>query len=678
MPRDATTSAAQTSRGFRRDIQGIRGLALILVLGCHAELPRFAGGFVGLDVFYVLSGFLITGLILQEIERTGRVSLRDFYARRARRLLPLAVTVLVATLLLALVLFPPSRLHAVSDDVLAAALYVANWAFMAQQVDYFAFEAGAVSPVQHFWSLSVEEQFYLAWPVLLLGVTLLAARRGMRPRVLMFAVLAVLGAASLAYGLWFSAEDPAKAYFSTLTRGWELVLGGLLAVALPAGLRMPRAAAAGLAGGGVAVLLVTTALYTEALPYPGWHALLPALATAAIIVGGTSTRMSAPIRMLSASPLQHLGRLSYAWYLWHWPAIVFAAAVWGPLSVTERVAATLAAALPTVASHHLIEERFRRSRSLAARPRRALALGWGCTATAVALAFAVVLVRPGLTAAPAEEVTGARGAPGPLQEQVSAIRPTPADAAGDRGALFDEGCLVKGKDRTSPECVHGDPDGETTVVVLGDSHALQYHPALRRIADRRGWRLVGLTRASCPIGEVDYQPTCNAWREHALRRIERERPDLVLTSSATDQRFRVKVGGTRLSRSASQPLLERGYAATFRRLSATGARVAVIRDQARAPFEVGECVSRNPSELRRCAFRPRRAGAYAFDARGAEQAARRVKVIDTIGVLCPRTSGRRLCPAVIGDVLVYRDTYHLSATFAATLDRWLEPRLPGV
>jgi hypothetical protein len=532
--------------------------------------------------------------------------------------------------------------------------------------------------VQHYWSLSVEEQFYLLWPVLLLGLTVLAARLRAERRALTFGALAALGAASLAYGLWFSAEDPARAYFSTLTRGWELVLGGLLAVALPAGLRMPRGLAWALVGGGIAVLLATTALYTQTLPYPGWHALLPALATAAVIVGGTATRMTAPVRVLAAEPLQHLGRISYAWYLWHWPAIVFAAAVLGPLSVAQRVVVTLAAAIPTIASHHLIEERFRRSRSLAARPRRALALGWGCTAAAVAMAFAVVLVRPGLTPAPAEEVTGARSADEPLQERVTTIRPTPAAAPDDRGALFDDGCLVRGKDDTSPECVYGDPDGATTVVVFGDSHALQYFPTLRRIAERRGWRLVGLTRASCPIGEIDYQPTCNAWREHTLRRIERERPALVVTSSATDARFRVKVDGRRLSRTASQPILEAGYASTFRRLSATGARVAVIRDQARAPSDVAECVSRHPSELRRCAFRPRRLSAFAFDARGAERARARVKVIDPIDVLCPRTDGRRLCPPVIGDVLVYRDTYHVSATFASTLDRWLEPRLPVV
>ncbi len=566
-----------------------------------------------------------------------------------------------------------------SDDVLAASLYVANWSFMAQQVDYFAFEDGAVSPVQHYWSLSVEEQFYLAWPVLLLGLTVLAARLGTRRRPVLAVVLTALGAASLAYGLWFSGADPGRAYFSTLTRGWELVLGGLLAVVLPAGLRMPRPLAAALGGGGIVVLLVTTALYTQTIPYPGWHALAPALATAAVIVAGTATRLTGPISLLSTTPLQHLGRISYAWYLWHWPAIVFAGALWGPLSTTQRVVATLAAGVPTFVTHHLIEERFRQSRTLAARPRRALALGWGCTATAVVLAFGVVILRPGLAPAPADEVTGAHSADRPLQETVSEIRPTPATAGDDRGSLFDDGCLVKGKRRTSPRCVYGDPHGETTVVAFGDSHALEYFPALQRIAERRGWRLVGLTRASCPVGDVDYQPTCNAWRENTLRRIERdEHPDLVITSSATDSRFRVKLHGRRLSRSASQPQLEAGYARTFRRLRATGARVAVIRDQARAPFEVADCVSRHPSELRRCAFRPHRNAAYAFDVRGARKAGRGVQVIDTIDILCPRSGGRRLCPPVIGDVLVYRDTYHLSATFAETLDTWLQARLPQV
>jgi peptidoglycan/LPS O-acetylase OafA/YrhL len=673
----AQTSAARTKRGFRRDIQGIRGVAVALVLGSHAGLPGFSGGFVGLDVFYVLSGFLITGLLVSELERTGRVSLRDFYARRARRLLPLAGTVLLATLLGALVLFPASRLHEVSDDALAAALYVANWHFMAQQVDYFAGD-GVASPIQHYWSLSVEEQFYVVWPVLLLGLGVLAARLGLRRRGVLLAALLAIGASSLAYSVLFSAADPARAYFSTFTRAWELAAGAALALLLPLGLRLPRAVATGLGAAGLAAMLGASATFTEGVDYPSWRAVVPVAGTLAVIVAGTSVRMTAPIRILATAPMQTLGRLSYSWYLWHWPAVVFAESAWGPLGVRERVLATLAAGVPTVVSHHLIEERFRRSRTIAARPRRSIALGAGSMAVAIALAALVVVVRPGVATAPAGTVTGATGDVVKLQPSVDAIRPSLDTARKDRGPIFDA-CLVQGKDRVSPPCVYGDADSETTVVLFGDSHAEQYSTALVPIAQRRGWRLVVLARASCPIGQVDYQPTCNAWREGTLRRIVREeRPDLIIASNATDRRFKVKVGGRRLTRRASQPLLEKGYARTYRTLTDTGARLVVIRDQARTPFGVTECVSEHPDDLRRCAFAPHRPVRNAFDARGARMAGRDIKVIDPMLLLCPRDGAGRVCPAVVGDVLVYRDTYHLSATFARTIGDWLAPRLPDV
>ena len=647
------------------------------MLGSHAGLPGFSGGFVGLDVFYVLSGFLITGLLVSELERTGRVSLRDFYARRARRLLPLAGTVLLVTLVGALVLFPASRLHEVSDDALAAALYVANWHFMAQQIDYFGGDAVA-SPIQHYWSLSVEEQFYVVWPVLLLGLGVVAARLGLRRRRVLLMGLIAIGAASLGYSVAFSASDPSRAYFSTLTRGWELAAGAALALVLPLGLRLPRAVATGLGIAGLAAMLGAGAAFTEGSDYPSWCAVVPVAGTLAVIVAGTSVRMSAPIRVLTMAPLQTLGRLSYSWYLWHWPAVVFAESAWGPLGVRERVLATLASGVPTVVSHHLIEERFRRSRRMAARPRRSIAVGAGSMAVAIALAALVVVVRPGVATAPAGTVTGARGDVVTLQPSVKAIRPGLEAARRDRGPIFDA-CLVRGKDRVSPPCVYGDADSETTVVLFGDSHAEQYSTALAPMVERRGWRLVVLTRASCPIGDVDYQPTCNAWREGTLRRIVREeRPGLVITSNATDRRFKVKVDGRRLTRRASQPLLEEGYARTYRLLSDAGARVVVIRDQARTPFGVTECVSEHPDDLRRCAFAPHRPARNAFDARGARMAGRNVKVIDPMLLLCPRDGAGRLCPAVVGDVLVYRDTYHLSATFAGTIGGWLERRLPRI
>lgn len=678
-PADDTTappvSAARTRAGFRRDIQGLRGLALVIVLLCHAGVGFAEGGFVGLDVFFVMSGFLITGLMLKELDRTGTVSLLRFYARRARRLLPLAFTVLAFIAAGALVLFTVVRSEEVAGDVVAAALYVVNWRFMAQAVDYFAFESPDVSPVQHYWSLSVEEQFYIVWPALVLAAIALARARGWSARRLLWAFVAPIGLGSFAYGLWFSAVEPDLAYFSTLTRVWELMLGCALALVLPAGLRLPRALVTIVVAASLAALVGGMLVFAETDPYPGWRALVPCLATAAIIVAGTATVPTPPVRLLCARPLQYLGRISYAWYLWHWPAIVFAAAIAGrPLSVGEALLVTAISWVPTAISHRLVEERFRTSPTLARHPRRALALGATCTTAAVAFGVGLAVVQPTIPTASADQAPGAREARKPplVQPTADAVRPNPSDAEDDRGDAHHDGCHLKGSRLLeSPRCVYGDERSDTTVVLVGDSHGLQYFPTMQRLAQRRGWRLVSLTRAGCTTADVAFEDRCDTWRENTLRRVERERPDLVVVSNGTNERYAVSRDGERLSREASQPLLVAGFERTLRRLRATGAKVAVIRDQVRVRHDVVDCVAEHLRALRRCAVPADRPESRAFDAAAARRV-RGVRLIDPLPVLCP--GGR--CPAVIGNVVVYRNDYHLTATYAATMADWLGRRLP--
>ncbi len=665
-------SGARTSRGFRLDIQGVRGFALILVLACHAELPGAAGGFVGLDVFYVLSGFLITGLLLTELDRRGVVGFGRFYARRAKRLLPLAVTVLGFVVVVSTLIYTPVQNQQVSDDVFSAALYVVNWHFVAESVDYFAFDDTLISPVQHYWSLSVEEQFYLLWP-LTLGLGAAFARWagwGMRRAIALLIV--PIGIASLIYSIQFTPGDPRAAYLSTPTRVWELAMGGVLALVLPAGLNLPRRVSAALAGGGLAILVVTTLAFSGGTPYPGWRALLPTLATVAIIFAGTAAAVSGPVRLLTKGPMQYLGKVSYAWYLWHWPMIVFAAAIWGTLSPLELTLVTLAAGVPAVLSHYAIEERFRRSSSLGRRPRRALALGVSCTIAAVVFALGLQASNPPVPSASPELAQGAQaiGPRNPNKQRIAALEPSPIDAPTDKGVLFDDGCVLLHDDTDSGECAYGDPDSDTTVVAFGDSHALQWFPPLLELAERGGWRLVGLVRAGCVVGAVAYERPCNVWRRKAMRRIvRRERPDLVVVSNSTGRRYQVVSGGQRLSRRASQPLLIAGFAKTLRRLKRTGAEVVVIRDQQLAPFNPPECVSQYRDQVSRCAFYTHRRRDRAFDAFGAARAG--VRLVDPVNLLCPR----HRCPSVMGHVLVYRDTYHMSATFARTLTPWLKRKL---
>ncbi len=331
--------------------------------------------------------------------------------------------------------------------------------------------------------------------------------------------------------------------------------------------------------------------------------------------------------------------------------------------------------MPTYVTHHAIEERFRHSRTLARRPRRALGLGFACTASAVALGLVLAGVQPSVPLAPASEVTGAmavaQGAT--LQRSAKALRPPPRKAKDDKGQMFADGCLTERTRTTSRTCVYGDRSSPTTVVLFGDSHTLQYAPAILLLAKRYDWRVVGLMRAGCPVADIDYLDGCDAWRRNTMRRIlHRAHPDLVITSSSTAARIRVrKPGGGRWSRAQSEPRMEAGYARTLRRLRGTGAAVAVIRDQVEAPFNPAECVSEHLHDLRRCAFPVTRKWSLSFDARGARKV-KGVRVIDPLRVLCPH----KLCPSVVGNALVYRNAFHLSATYARTLTHWLDAKLP--
>ncbi|MCR6689490.1 acyltransferase [Cellulomonas sp.] len=321
----AVAEPAAPARGFRRDVQGLRAVAVALVLAFHAGLP-VPGGFVGVDVFFVVSGFLITGLIADEVARTGRLRLGRFYARRARRLLPAAALALTAVVVATLVWLPVTRWREIAGDVVATALYVVNWRLADRSVDYLA-EGAAASPVQHFWSLAVEEQFYVIWPLLVVALVALARMRGRRvTRRALVVGVAVVAWASVLWSVTLTDLDPARAYFVTTTRVWELAAGALLALLAHRVVRAP----AGLlrAGGwaGLALLLLAAVLLDGGTPFPGTAALLPVGGTVLVLAAG----LAGPgLRPLTAGVLQPVGAASYSLYLWHWPAVVVATSLAG-------------------------------------------------------------------------------------------------------------------------------------------------------------------------------------------------------------------------------------------------------------------------------------------------------------------------------------------------------------
>jgi peptidoglycan/LPS O-acetylase OafA/YrhL len=667
----------RTGSGFRPDVEGLRAVAIVAVLLCHAGIPFLAGGYVGVDVFFVISGFLITRLLLGEVERTGGISLRRFYARRAKRLLPLSAVLLAAVAVLSVLLLSPVRAVEVSGDIISSALYTANWHFASQSVDYFA-QGVEPSPVLHLWSLAIEEQFYLVWPTLMLAVTWFWRRRGGSVRPALWVTLGVVLVGSLALGVQLTDHQPASAYFSTFGRAWELALGA--ALALLGALRIPRAMAAAIGWAGLAAIVGSAIAFDAATPFPGFAALVPTVGAACLILAGSSVNPQAapaPARVLSLAPVRYVGRISYSWYLWHWPALVFATVIWGPLSIAAGIAAVAVSWIPTALTHRWIEDPVRHSRALTRLPNRALALGLGCTAIAVGAGLLLTDLQPTFNEAPLADVKGAAALvdqPTP-QEHADAVRPDPLRARADRSRVYYDGCLVGIEGTSSNRCLYGDPDGKRTMILFGDSHAMQYFPALEELAAKHHWRLIALTKAECTPGEVrihsmvadrEYSQ-CDAWREESLQRIEMGASSATVVMSSDTVYTPYDDNGNELSGKAAAAAMEAGYMATLKRIHRAGLRTAVIRDTPTSASDVPSCVSEDLQNLGSCAFRRVRDRTKEFDVRAARKSAG-AHLIDITSEICPRD----LCRAVIGNALVYRDKSHLSATYARTLSPWIE------
>ena len=638
---------------FRADVEGLRAVAIAIVVLAHARLGFAAGGYVGVDVFFVISGFLITQLLVGELDRSGRVSVARFYARRVKRLMPQALTVIAAVVVAAWLLLSPLEADVVAHDVVAAGAYAMNWHLSAEAVDYFH-SGEAARPLDHLWSLAVEEQFYAVWPWLLLTLAWVSRRA-------LPVAVAAIAAVSFAYAVASVHAAPEAAYYSAFGRAWELGLGALLAV-------LPRVRlAAVIAWLGLAAIAVAVVTFGAATPFPGPAALVPTLGAAAVIAAG------APLRLLTLRPMRWLGRVSYAWYVWHWPVLVFA----GAGSAGGRALVALLSLVPAWLTYRWIETPLRHSTLHVRRPWTTLAAGLAGPAAVVGIGLAL---SAGLSSPPALAAAEAVGAPAlgrQLQRSATALRPRPRDASADRGHAFADGCLVEAGEVRSPACVYGDRRSRQTVVLFGDSHAMQWFPALEATARRRHWRLVELTKGGCPppLVRILYPGTerqdrsCDVWRASALKRIERERPALVVVGMS--MRYTVLDGERRLARGESTRALGAAYAPALARLRALAGRVAVLTDVPRPPKDIPSCVSGAMRRLRRCAFARGPALANAFAIRDAAARVPRIETVDATDRFCLPD----LCPAVVGDVLVYRNSGHVTASYMKTLGPWLERRL---
>ncbi len=668
----STLTRPDHGRTIRLDIEGMRTIAVGSVLVAHAGVPFLAGGFVGVDVFFVLSGFLITGLLAREVSRSGRVSLTNFWARRMKRLLPASATVLVFSALVAYLYLPITQRKDFGGDIVSAALYVVNWRLADRGVDYLAEDIGQ-SPVQHYWSLAVEEQFYLVWPILMLVIGIVAARRWKQGA---FAVLGVATLVSFAYSVQQTADSPATAYFVSTTRVWELGLGALLALAATQVERLPDVLRA--VGGwvGIAMIAYAVLVFDESTTWPGAHALVPTVGAVLMIASGLRPTPGSPQRLLSTAPMVWIGGLSYSIYLWHWPILVAAQAERPDMRLRFVVALMILSIVPAYLSNRFIENPIRFGAYF--KPTgRALGLGLALTAIGVGAGFALnasVGIGSTVDKADAASSEGAAALLEPANADVvwSAIRsvekmrPLATEAVDDRPAFYTDGsgCQVEDGDATPKLCESGDTSADRTVVIIGDSKMAQWQTAFDALGKDEGFKVVQITKSACAFTDADIDRDnlvdCRKWGQTALQDILDLRPDLVIAS----HRIRTALpAGAAPGDESTQDAMAAGMASYWRTLTDAGIPVTALLDNpAPADVPVYECVAQNPKNLPACAF-DRARGIAESGAPAARQAAAEVPgvtVMDLSDTICP--DGER-CSAVIGNVLVYRQGTHLTTSF---------------
>ena len=648
-------------------------MAVILVVLYHAGVPGLSGGYVGVDVFFVISGYLITSHLSKSLRDTGTVQFGEFFARRARRILPAAFAVLAATIVATAVFGSPFTLARTLKDGIAAALYVPNLYFGFQQTNYLADAAPSV--FQHYWSLGVEEQFYLLWPLLLWVIFRLAPRSPGRRAGAVF----LLVAASFAACVLVASVSQPWAFFSLPTRAWELGAGALVALAPAVRAGLPGAVSTCAGWLGIAAIVWSAISLGPDSQYPGPTTLLPVFGAALFVAAGARPGRFGPARVLSVSPVQFVGRISYSLYLVHWPILILATARSDlPAALTTNLILAAIAVPIAWLLFRLVEDPLRhRAGESYQRPQRTL---WSAAAISAGMAAALVLASPAVAALPtASDKIATTGAP---QQSPSGTNYVPANmtptlrtASDDTGALYTDGCQQTISKSELVVCRFGNTHSPFRIALFGDSHAGRWFPALQKVANLEHVRLDTYTKSACKSEDVDRRwpgpagSTCTAWRQEAIAALNAHPPDLIVLINHL---------GLSDGRDASAETAEwkTGIQHSIDRLPQSS-RVVTIADTPEFASSPGACLSTHLNDANSCAGPRDDLLDTAIRDAQVDVASRTGGVyIDLNDYFCSPTT----CPPVIGSELVYADEHHLTATFTSSLSgplrQALKPYLP--
>jgi peptidoglycan/LPS O-acetylase OafA/YrhL len=662
---------------IRPEIQALRALAVTLVVIYHLSPQRLTGGFIGVDVFFVISGYLITAHLVRGLTSTPRLRLRDFYLRRAKRLLPASLLVLLVVAVLTLIAVPQTSWGTIGTQLLSSTFYVQNWTLATISVDYLAAGTDA-SPIQHFWSLSVEEQFYAAWPLVLLGLILLSKKRVDQSRKPLLVGIWAVTLASLIFSVWATWSSPSDAYFITPTRVWEFGFGALLAIAVTDS-RGPLWFRAALSWMGLAGIGIAATLFTGATPFPGYAALLPVIATVSVIFAGSPDIRWAPTVIFKLRPVQFIGDTSYSIYLWHWPLIVLWPTVVGDsgskrsISITIIVLSILLGWLTKV----FIEDRFRRQNDSKAQVTKSR----NHTTWTIAIAMAAITAMGGVMmvinqtrSEAAYTQLASYQSSNPLCVGADAFD---LDRASLCTELIDETVypdpVIASEDVAHSECqqrstrpelitctVGSTRPNSFKVALIGDSHAGHWLAAVEAIANKRGWTVTTYLKSGCAYSSAaSTQRSCEAWNRNVSEAIDGQY-DLLITSSVS------------LSGSSNLPIAVDGLRQTWLKTTTPVVAIADIPRPASAGVaDPPSCV--DTKSQAQCSF-PQSLALHPEPQKDAAKGLSHVYYLDMTKYFCRD----EICPAVAGNVLIYRDSNHMTATFATSLATYLETELDGL
>jgi peptidoglycan/LPS O-acetylase OafA/YrhL len=661
---------------FRPDLEGLRGIAVLMVVAFHASPERVSGGFIGVDVFFVLSGFFITSLLKREYSKTGRISLIAFYGRRIRRILPAASLVASASAIAILLLVNSIRWPRLATDLLAVTFSFGNLRFAELATEYFA-QTNAPSPYLHMWSLAVEEQFYLFWPVLFIALTwvFISAKKSVTNRSWIFvaSITAVLAIASLTYSAYLTPINQPQAFFGLPSRAFELAVGAVIAICWSSDFKFTKSQGSVLGIGALFTLGVGFEVMGRGVDYPGLYGALPVAAGAMFILGHTGIVS----QLLSVRPLRAVGRWSYSLYLWHWPIFAIASQVPAPSHALDWQVTSVLVVISiglSALTYRFIESPIRTNIAMKNSRWKTFSLGLGLIAVPVLLAagtYALIPVqKPGPIAYPksSQEISAAVArasvSTGPVPKN---LNPTLSNA--EQMAEYPavpprtSGCLLLRDESRILPCEFGDLGASKNVWLIGDSHARQWFQAFERFAKRAHFKLIVHTHLGCTplissrakLVELDRTPGCIEWIPKLNSALENADPDVVI--SATSDTL------TKLD-----PV---GYVAELNFLKMHSKSVIVLGDTPRSPLNIPECLATNLKSLQNCTFSsatPAGTTNYRIIHNSIHDLVihEGIPYLDATNWFCYKG---RICPAVIDNLLVYQDSNHITPQAS----RYFEP-----